>query len=260
MSSDASSGRTLAGQTPSLRGAARTRPWARRSPSVSAPRATACGSPACTPRCGSPGLSTTVRREPAGLLPPSAAYGRSATTGQPVGLDPDAAAESSACAGDMMEAVRGLMPFAGRSVRMRRGGAVRAAARRGRGLGPGARGRQGAGAVAAESAGGRDVGGRDPAGRGGGACRESPAGRDGGRSWGVGAVGGGVSRSVGTAERPLIAFPQIRGRSILWRRQDSNLGRLSRRIYSPLPLATRAHRLGYRLGGPALRRYSLATT
>ncbi len=68
-------------------------------------------------------------------------------------------------------------------------------------------------------------------------------------------VAGGVERDgvrqpglrpAVTAERPPIASPQIRGRSILWRRQDSNLGRLSRRIYSPLPLATRAHRLGYR--------------
>lgn len=30
--------------------------------------------------------------------------------------------------------------------------------------------------------------------------------------------------------------------SVLWRRQDSNLGRLSRQIYSLLPLAARAHR------------------
>lgn len=32
--------------------------------------------------------------------------------------------------------------------------------------------------------------------------------------------------------------------SIMWRRQDSNLGRRSRQIYSLLPLAARAHRRG----------------
>ena len=44
-----------------------------------------------------------------------------------------------------------------------------------------------------------------------------------------------------TRERPLTMFPLVRGRSPrVWQVKDSNLRRLSRRIYSPLPLATRA--------------------
>lgn len=48
------------------------------------------------------------------------------------------------------------------------------------------------------------------------------------------------------------------GASFAWRRQGSNLGRLSRQIYSLLPLATRAHRLERRVGSPLVS--SLATT
>lgn len=52
-----------------------------------------------------------------------------------------------------------------------------------------------------------------------------------------------------------------RGSFIAWRRQDSNLGRQSRRIYSPFPLATRAHRHGMSPGmSPAVGWCSVATT
>ncbi len=43
---------------------------------------------------------------------------------------------------------------------------------------------------------------------------------------------------------PSPAFPQVKGPLMAWRHVDSNHGRLSRRIYSPLPLATRAYRHG----------------
>lgn len=48
--------------------------------------------------------------------------------------------------------------------------------------------------------------------------------------------------------RPTWCLSRSHGVPVLWRRQGSNLGRLSRQIYSLLPLATRAHRLERRLG------------
>lgn len=59
---------------------------------------------------------------------------------------------------------------------------------------------------------------------------------------------------------PRPAFPQIRGPQGAWRHVDSNHGRLSRRIYSPLPLATRAYRHGMTPGGPRRGWRSVATT
>ncbi|GLF97519.1 hypothetical protein SYYSPA8_24500 [Streptomyces yaizuensis] len=66
----------------------------------------------------------------------------------------------------------------------------------------------------------------------------------------------------GDAERPRSAETLTGAVLIAWRRQDSNLGRLSRRIYSPLPLATRAHRHGMVPPGwrSTCRWRSLATT